>query len=272
MLGLAKKRFGFYLFKGKIMQKTAILWAVMVMGFTGIGKAETSDMEISFDVTYMSKFMDHGEEYFGEQGGFEESLEIGFPDSGFGIAAAYRHATGSGYVDSRLSDYSIFYENALFNGEQYKTDCRISWIYHNYPDMARNVDNTQEWEAVFSWQDLIPGGFVPFYAVCYEYPAGSGYDNRDMAGFIHTFGVEYSMNIKDLQNPLNISADMEYRDGLGGDDFDHDFSHITLGTSSAFEITENLSFTPGIFYQISMDDSVCDEDVLYSALNMHYEF
>jgi hypothetical protein len=254
------------------MKKTVILWAAVVIGSAGICSAESTDIEISMDITYMSKFMDHGDEYFGEQGGFEESFEMLLPGSGFGISAAYRHATGSGYVDNRRSSYSIFYENTFFEKKWYKTDYRISWIYNNLSDLPRNSDNTQEWEGHFSWENLIPGGLIPFYTIYYEYPAGSGYDNRNMAGFIHAFGFDYSINIEDLQNPLNVSAEMEYRDGLGGDDFDHDFSHITLGASNAFEITGDLTFTPGIYYQISMDKSVNNENVIYTALNMHYEF
>jgi len=253
------------------MKKIMIVFTVIVAGFAVVG-VEAEDISLSVDVTYMSKFMDHGEEYFGEQSGWEESLEIGLWDTGFGLSAAHRHAGDSGYVNSRRGDYSIYYENVLFENQLYETSYRVNWIYHNYPDSPRNADNTQEWEAIFSWQELIPAGLVPTYAVCYEYPAGSGYDNRDMAGFIHTFGVEYSVDIEGFRNPLDISADMEYRDGLGGGDIDHDFSHITLGASTVFEIAERLCFTPGLYYQISTDDSVCDEDVIYTVLNMHYEF
>jgi hypothetical protein len=138
--------------------------------------------------------------------------------------------------------------------------------------MPRTADNTQEFEAEFSMPEFFSCGVIPVYAVCYEYPAGSGYDNRDMAGFIHTFGMIYPLDIEHLQSPLELSADIEYRDGLGGANIDHDFSHITFAACTCFEITESLTLTPGLYHQLSMDDSVCTKDITYTALTVHYDF
>ncbi|MHC5062330.1 MAG: hypothetical protein ACYTFK_14850 [Planctomycetota bacterium] len=70
----------------------------------------------------------------------------------------------------------------------------------------------------------------------------------------------------------NLSAEIAYRDGLGGGAVDHDWSHATFGISTALALTETLTFVPGLYYQISMDDSVTKGDVTYAALSMKYKF
>ena len=129
-----------------------------------------------------------------------------------------------------------------------------------------------EWEFAFSWPDLVPGGLVPSYVACVEYPAGSGYNNRANGGWWHLLGLGYALDVDGLSNPLNLSAHLAYRDGLGGGATDHDWSHATLGVSTAFSVAENLTVVPGLYYQISMDDSVCNRDVTYVALSMQYKF
>jgi long-subunit fatty acid transport protein len=53
---------------------------------------------------------------------------------------------------------------------------------------------------------------------------------------------------------------------------DHDWSHAVFGASTGFTVTDKLTFTPGIYYQISMDDSVNPEDEYWFSLSMTYTF
>jgi len=78
--------------------------------------------------------------------------------------------------------------------------------------------------------------------------------------------------VPQLAEPLYLSADFSYRDGLGGGSKDHDWSHATLGVSTKFKLADNLTFVPGLYHQISMDDSVCKRDVTYCKLSMKYKF
>jgi hypothetical protein len=60
-------------------------------------------------------------------------------------------------------------------------------------------------------------------------------------------------------------------DGLGGAAYD--WSYDTFGLSTAFKTSDNLTFAPGIYQQISMDDSVCKrDDITYCKLSMKYKF
>jgi hypothetical protein len=78
--------------------------------------------------------------------------------------------------------------------------------------------------------------------------------------------------VPELPNPLHLSGDVSYNDGFGGRAVDHDWSHVTLGISTKLDINKNTSFLPGVYHQLSMDDSVCKRDVTYAVLSMKYKF
>jgi len=256
------------------MNKTRILLIVLILLSTMcVAKAEEKKLGVTFDLTYMSKYMSKGGEAYGQQGGLFKTIYLDFWGSGFGASVMHRNATSSGYVNKHRFDYRVYYGGRLFEDRPYETKYKISWGYEHYPGLARNKANTtQEWNFVFSWPELLPGGLVPKYAVCYEHPAGSGYRRHDVTGWVHLFGLGYNLNVSKLKNPLHLSADISYRDGLGGDSKDSDWSHATFGISTKFKISRNLSFVPGVYQQISMEDSVCKNDVTYCKLSMKYKF
>jgi len=249
-----------------------LLFAVILLATASVGLAEEGKISATLDVTYMSKLMDKGGEYYSEDGGFLQTLDLDLWGSGFGVAVGRREATDSGHVNAERLDYKVYYGSSLFDGENYMTNYKLNWIYHHQPDQPKKAGNAQEWEFAFSWPELLPGGLVPSYVACVEYPAGSGYNNRANAGWWHLFGLGYAQDVDGLSNPLNLSGNIAYRDGLGGGAVDHDWSHATFGISTAFGLTEDLTFVPGLFYQISMDESVCTRDVTYVSLSMNYKF
>ena len=249
--------------------------SLALIGLTGAqaAKAEEKKIDVTFDLTYMSKYMSKGSESYGQQGGLFETVSFDFWNSGFGTSVKHRNSTSSGYVDKQRFDYKLYYKNRLFEDKPYETKYKISWQYEHYTGLARNKANTtQEWNFGFSWPQLLTFNIVPYYIAIYEYPAGSGYNRRDVAGWVHLFGLGYDLAVPEFAEPLYLSADVSYRDGLGGDSKDHDWSHATFGVSTKFKIASNLTFVPGIYHQISMDDSVSKRDITYCKLSMKYKF
>jgi len=272
---------------------TFFLIAIVLLSTTVIGYAEITPTEvnptetslakaseskekklgITFDLTYMSKYMSLGGEGFGQQGGLFETIDVDLWGSGFGIAIGHQSATSSGYVDKRRFNYNVYYKNSAFDGSAYKMDYKFNWRYEHYYDRARSVGNTQEWTLAFSWPDILPiENLTPYYIFDFEHPAGSNYNNNDISGSAHVFGLAYKWNVEQLTNPIKLSIDTTFRDGLGGGAVDHDWSHATLGISTKFNITDNLSFVPGLYHQITMDESVCKRDVTYCKLSLKYKF
>jgi hypothetical protein len=125
------------------------------------------------------------------------------------------------------------------------------------------------------WKNLLPGNFVPEYKAHYEYPAGSGYrkHNGDSipSGWVHRFILGYDLLTQSMPNPIHLSSEVAYIDGLGG--LVHDWGYATFGASTKFEVTENMSFVPGIYHQITMDNNISNnDDITYCKLSMKYKF
>jgi len=253
------------------MKKRILPIIVLLLSTAGLAQAKDDKLGVTFDLTYMSKWLSKGAEVYGQQGALFETIDLDLYGTGFGVKVTHRNATASGYVDKQRFDFRPYYKSQLFEGESYATNYNISCGYEHYPGLARNKANTTfEWIFAFSWPDILPEGFTPRYIAHYEYPAGSNYEYSYITGWVHRFGLGYDMTVPELPKPLHLSAEVAYTDGLGG--AAHDWSHATFGISTGLKITDNLSFVPGLYHQVSMDDSVCRRDVTYCILSMKYGF
>ena len=254
------------------MKKGVLLIVVLLLSMVGPAQAQDDKLGVTLDLTYVSKWMSKGAEAYGQQGGLFKTIDVDLYGTGFGVKVTHRNATASGYVDKQRFDYRLYYKNQLFEGGPYATNYNISCGYEHYPGLARNKANTTyEWIFAFSWPNILPEGLVPSYIAHYEYPAGSYYKYSYITGWVHRFGLGYDLNVSEIPEPLHLSSEVAYTDGLGG--AAHDWSYATFGISTKLKITNNLTFVPGIYHQISMDDSVCKrDDVTYCKLSMKYKF
>ena len=73
---------------------------------------------------------------------------------------------------------------------------------------------------------------------------------------------------------LRLHTELVFNDGVhpAGGNADHDWSNIVFGIETDFDLGNNLSFTPGLYQQVSMDDSVNDEDETWVSLSLKYKF
>jgi len=257
------------------MKKKILLIFVILLPVLGRAQAQNDRLGITFNLTYLSKWMSKGVEAYGSQGALFKTIDLDFWGSGFGLDVTHRNATGSGYVDQQRFDYRPYYKGKLFKDTAYVMNYNISSGYEHYPGLDRKVANTTwEWIFAFSWPNIMPKGFTPSYIAHYEYAAGEGYVKQSGAdippGWVHRFILGYDLNMREIPEPLCLSTELAYYDGLGG--AEHDWSYATFGISTNLKITNNLSFLPGVYYQISMEDSVCDHDVSYAGLSMRYKF
>ena len=253
------------------MKKEILLIVVVSFSAGSIAQSQEDKLAVTLDLTYMSKWMSKGAEAYGQQGGLFKTIDLDLYGTGFGVKVMHRNATASGYVDKQRFDYRLYYKNKLFETESYATNYNLSCGYEHYPGLARNVANTTyEWIFAFSWPNILPHGLVPSYIAHYEYPAGSNYRHHNITGWVHRFGLGYDLNLPEIPEPLHLSSEVAYTDGLGGTA--HDWSYAVFGLSTKLEINDNLSFVPGLYHQLSMDDSVCKRDVTYVKLSMKYKF
>jgi len=257
----------------KVHKAKILLIVVLLSGTLCVAKDEEKKLSITLDLTYRSKWITKGSEGYGSDPALYKTIDIDLWDTGFGLGVTHQEATNSGWVDKERLNYDLYYKNSLLDDTAYQTKYKIRWRYKNYPNRPRDSKNSQEWQGKFSFPKILPvKNLFPYYTVYYEYPVGSDYDNHDKTGWLHIFGLGYDLNIPELSNPLRLTADISYRDGLGGGTKDHDWSHATLSISTKFKLADNLSFVPAVYHQISMDDSTCEENsITYCHLSLKYK-
>lgn len=237
-------------------------------------RAEEKKIGLTLDLTYTSKWMSKGSAAYGQQGGIFETADVSFWDSGFGIKVCHRSCTSSGYVDKQRFDYRPYFKGIMFEDSPLLTKYNISCGYeHYYGSSLKDSNTTLEWVLKMNWPKLLCNGIVPYYIVHYETPASSGNARNAEAGWIHRFGMNYDLNVAKLPKPISLCSEIAYNDGHGRKTRDHDWSHVTLGASTSFKLSENMCFVPGLYHQITMDKSVNGQkDVTYCMLSMRYKF
>ena len=258
----------------KMRKKISIITlAILLSSAVAVAQEQQRDLKVTLDVTYLSKYIDKGGRYFGNQSAFAELLDINLYDTGFGLLVQHRSAASDGYENKKKFKYGAYWRSSFFDDQSYKTTCKVTWYYHNYIDEPRDKGNKNEWILDVAWPKILPGGFVPKYTTWYMYPGGSGWQNRNCSGWLHRIELGYDLNIPEIsEQPLHLSAAAWYRDGMGGGTKDHDWSQATFGVSTNYKLAENLSFIPALYYQSSWDNSVNEHDELYCKLTMRYKF
>ena len=270
-------------------KKMTLLAVVILLGAAGFVQAEEQAKERalhgSIDVAYLSKYIWRGFEVYGSHGAIQPSINLDLFSTGFGIGIVEHEPIGSGYVNGRRMDYSLYYHNNIFEGEAYQTDYTLSYVYYNYPKLSSHTRaswDLQEINALLSWPKIIPGGLVPSYCIVKLWPSNSGSPVSEASGWAHIFMLDYGWHIQGIlpdtpEQVLNLHAEVVYNDGVDPRPFsrgvDHDWSNAVFGISTNFDLGHNLTFTPGLWYQKAMDKSVCShDDNFWVSLGVKYSF
>lgn len=182
------------------MRNAILLSAVILLSTACLAGAQEKKLGVTFDLTYMSKYMSKGVESYGRQGALFKTIDFDFYGTGFGAKIIHRNATSSGYVNSQRLDYRPYFKSILFDGTPHATKYNISVGYEHYTGHPRNLANTTwEWIFAFSWPNLLPGKLVPSYIAHYEYPAASNQAFRGVTGWVpDLFWVTISIGPKFL--------------------------------------------------------------------------
>ena len=276
------------------MRKVILSIAVILLGVTGLVQAEGNQLGATLDVTYLSKTIWRGFDYYADDhSSIQTSLDVDLYGSGFGVKVFWRRAISAPFENAEDLDVTLYYGGNLFEGEAHTTDYAVGWVYYGYPDEPRGGSSTgqaadmQEFFASFSWPKLCPRGFVPSYTVLTMWPSEGDSAVRKNSGWAHVLGLGYDLVLSDLvpnapQQLLHLSAAVVYNDGVApgvalspsvsGSAIDHDWSHALFGISTDFDLGNSLMLTPAVYYQASWEDTVNSEDEAWASLSMKYKF
>ncbi len=239
--------------------------------------------EISVDLTttVQSKHMWHGIDLLDDHGVFIPAVGITLGDTGFSGKIIYAQALSSGFVKNEEMHYAVFYSGAFLKDTPYATNFTASYWYNSLPEYMRRKSDTQQFGSAFFWPKLIAignGHITPSYYLSYIYASRSNANAnaRGCEGFVHVFGLGYDFEIANFwaegkNQAFKLFGDITYNDGFAGAAIEHDWSHAVLGISTDIK-KGNFTLSPFLSYQISMDDSVNDENEFWSGISVTYRF
>jgi len=267
-------------------KKHVLLAAVMLLTMAGLVKAQEGELHGVIDLTFQSKYIWRGFDIYGDKSAIQPSIGLDLYGTGFGVNIMGHRANSSEFEDGERWDYTLYYGNKFFEDETYATNYGLSWVYYNFPDSSSHTSGStdlQEMNAIFSWPKILPvEGLVPSYVIIRLWPYNSNSPVSQAAGWAHVFMLDYGLPIPGMlpetpEQILHLHTELVYNDGVdprpGSTGVDHDWSNAVFGVSTDFDLGNNLSFTPGIYHQVTMDKSVNpDKDETWVALSMKYKF
>jgi hypothetical protein len=227
--------------------------------------------------------------------------------SGFGLRLDEHQANASGYEIGKRWDYSLYYRNALGEAEdQFLTAYQIAYVYYNFPKLGQGETtfsggrpshisaDLQEINALLSWPNITGvKGLVPRYCLVKLWSStensATGENNiygGSANGFAHIFMLDYALPVPGFtsetpEQVLNFHTELVYNDGVDPRPFgaykSHDWTNIVFGVSTDFDLGSNVFFTPGVFYQITMEDDdnkgvSPDHDMIWATMTVLYKF
>jgi hypothetical protein len=270
------------------MKKQGILLAAVFL-FCAMGFAQAQDSELhgSVDLTYQSNYVWRGFNIYGDKSAIQPSLDLDLFGTGLGVNAMGHRANSSGYENTERWDYTLYYQNGLFQDEDYALMYRLGWVYYNYPDLSPSDADLQELHTILSLPKAIPGGIVPSYVLVKLWPnssrswVGAPKSNGTASGWAHIFMLDYPLTVGGIlpdtpEQVFNLHTEVVFNDGVGpgGQNVDHDWSNAVFGISTGIDLSDELVLTPGVYHQITMDSSLNGnkDNETWATLSMTYKF
>ena len=265
------------------MKKEGILLTIVVVLIASGFAYAQDELKGSIDLTYQSKYIWRGFDVYGDKSAVQAALNLDLYGSGFGLSIMGHRANSSGYENTERWDYNLYYGGKLFEDEMYATNWRMGYVHYNYPDNSSHNENSidlSELHWILSWPNAIPvKGLVPTYCLVKLWPYNSGTLGDSASGWAHIFMLDYALAVPGIlpdtdEQVLRLHSELVFNDGVHplGAPVDHDWSNIVFGVETDFDLGNNCSLTPGLYQQISMDDSVNPEDETWVNLSLKYKF
>ncbi len=261
------------------MKKVIVLTAVILLSATTFVQAQDGELSGTIDVTWASQYMWRGFEWFGEHSAIQPSIDLDLYGTGLGLNVLWSRANSSGYELEERLDFTLYYGNTLYEYETYATDYQVGWMYYNFPDGPPSGTSVstdwQEFFATLSWPEICPEGVVPSYTIIKMWASEGNSPDAEISGWFHILGLGYDLPVEGLlpdvpEQILHLSAAMVYNDDAGI--AESDWSHAVFGVSTGFDLGNDCTLTPGVYYQSSWEDTVNPSDELWATVGVSYAF
>ncbi|MFH1881873.1 MAG: hypothetical protein ABIL62_04060, partial [Planctomycetota bacterium] len=128
------------------MKKVILLTAVILLSATTFAQAQ-DELTGTVDVTYLSQYIWHGIEMYGQQSAIQPSIDLDLYGTGFGLNVLWLRANASGHEAEEELRYTLYYGNSLYEHETYATDYQVVWTYYDFPHVSSDAGDLQEFYA-----------------------------------------------------------------------------------------------------------------------------
>jgi hypothetical protein len=269
------------------MKKRVLLAVVILLVVTALVQAQ-EELHGVAEFTYQSKYVWRGFDIYDDKSAVQGGVNVDLFGTGFGVSAMGHRANSGEFENGERWDYTLYYMNALYPEEYYTTQYMVGWVYYNYPDHSQKTADLQEAFVFLSWPNLLGvEGLIPRYYLAKLWPNSSkspigcnSPTGGTASGYAHIFMLDYALPVEGLlpdvpEQILNLHSEFVFNDGVDprGIGVDHDWSNATFGITTDFELAENVTLTPGIHHQVTMDKSVNnDKDETWATVSVKYSF
>ncbi len=259
------------------MKKVILLTAVILLSATTFAQAQ-EELTGTIDVTYLTQYIWHGIEQYRSQSAIQPSIDLDLYGTGLGLNVLLSRANTSGYESGEELRYTLTYDNSLYEYETYATDYQVGWTYYDFPHVS-STNDFQEFYATLSWPEICPEGVVPSYTVVKLSASQSNSPASEISGWLHVLGLGYDLPVEGLlpdvpEQILHLSAAMVYNDGAAAESggVDSDWSHAVFGVTTDFDLGNDCTLRPGLYYQSSWEDTVNPSDEFWATVGVSYAF
>jgi hypothetical protein len=247
-------------------------------------------------VSWDSKYIWRGFDVFDGKSAVHFLADLNLFETGFGVSAVGHRAATSGLDERERWDLTGYYQGSLFPGESLATNFRVGYVYYAYPGRNRGESlDMHEGQLVLAWPNILPiPGLQPSYVLIRMWPVHD--DGRlpdDAGGWMHIGMLDYAFSVPGIipQIPhhiITLHAEVVYNGGVTitparpernwttvYPNPDHDFTHAVFGASTdfVFGAEGNLIFTPAVYYQITLNNTINEDDrEFWVSLGLKYLF
>jgi len=251
---------------------------------------EDSGSGLSIDVSldWASKYMFRGFDVYDDSGAWQPSVELGvgcgitlgwwasyaasdrnqvlfydYPDDIDAVKGELQPIGSTTRRDLDEHDYYANYSCSPVDG----VDMELGWIYYDFIHQDSDLDYHEPYGVITL--SCLP--LSPYFGAYYGFPK---HDDVGGEGWNTTLGVSHSHELCNsfCGQPvsLDLAADVWYNGGQYN--VDTGWSHATFGGSLGIPLSEKLSFSPGLYYQLSMEDDINTEDEWWTVMSLSYSW
>lgn len=275
------------------MKKKGILLLIGAILMSTAGFAQAKAVSGTVDFTFMSSYIWRGFDFYNNNDcGIKTTLDLKFFDTGLGLNIFHARAAGKNFENLQWMPVTLYYDNSLFGDAAYATNYHLAWTYYYFPETGPKgavigggpvvaPGDLQEICVGLSWPKICSFGIVPSYHIVCMWPSASGSAVSTWGGWAHIVGLGYDLKVPGFlpetpEQTLHLSAELVYNGSVGprpaGGSIDHDWSNFVFGVSTNFNLPYNLTFTPALYWQLSMENDVNTQDEFWATLSLAYKF